>query len=229
MKTDAMRLSETGGMSNPGTRASASMARPPGAVSASGPGRTQSESGYTPQQEIRNVLQGVPAKLNQGLGAIDSEIGRLQRNLARVKSHMEEIHNEEVVAHYRQAEAEIVQQVDQALSMREGLYQQVVELDQAAQSVLDALGVANDTDKLRRQRVQKHPATRQPPLATIPPPDPAGRKSPPRKPTASKASGKSKKDDVLSDQAMTQHAAAILGLSPEKVNKAMKKSKKSRG
>jgi hypothetical protein len=180
------------------------------------------DSAYSGKHEIRGVLQALPRKLNRGLAAIESELSRLKHNHAVVRGHEEDINSEEVIPHYVQAETELAQKYDQYLSLREDLFQQVLAMDQTAQSVLDELGVEDDTGKPPSTSVA--PVS---PTPTSPSPRPAARTSSPKK-TAEPKRPPKKKDD-LSDRAMAQHAAAMFGLSPETMKKIKRKSKETRG
>lgn len=177
------------------------------------------ESGYSPHQEIRGVLQALHRKLNRALGAIESEIGRVKRNYAVVQRQKEEINSEEVIPFYQQAEEELAQKFDHYLSMREDLSQQVLGMDQAVQAVLDELGVEDDTRQSQRMPVQQSSTT---------PKSSSDQPSSPKPPTR-RTSVNKKKDDGFSEEALAQHAAAMFGLSPKTVNKAAKKSKDSNG
>jgi len=191
------------------------------------PDLSNTEVESSSEQDVDAVLDALPGKLRAGLNAIGSELERLKKNLAVVQGHEEEINSEEALGHYQQAEAEIANKYNQILSLRENLYQQILTVDQAVQGVLDELGVGKDMDQPGTKRTHGKPRTSKPSQAKTTPQKPspgkknAGGKAPSRKSPKSK-----EESEGLSDQALAQHAAATLGLSPATVNKALKKKKK---
>jgi len=191
------------------------------------PDLSNAEAEYTSGQDANAVLDALPGKLKAALSAIESELQRLKKNLAVVQGHEEEINSEEAIGHYQQAEAEIAGKHNQILSVRENLYQQILAVDQAVQGVLDELGVGQDIDQPGGKRPQGKPRTSKPAQAKTSPHKPSQvKKATGQKAPAPKSPKSKKESEGLSEQAIAQHAAATLGLSPAVVNKALKKKKK---